>query len=359
MLGFFSKHCKQRALARRGASTSRLGSLVATGGVWIALLSGCGESGYQSLSGATMGTYYRLQADCPVRLEVAAVDQRLREFNAVFSTYEPESELSQLNLADNRQWRVVSAGLMRVLEAASEITSESGGAFDPTVGALVNLWGFGPQDKPIVPNAEVLAAALAQTGFSVVELDPGLPGLRSAARRTIDLSALAKGRAVDELAATLVDLGCTAALVDIGGEIRVFGNSPTGRAWRLAIEQPGQMLEGSQPLPVMALTGGAVATSGDYRNYRELDGKRLSHLIDPRTARPIGHGLASVTVWHAEAMWADGYATAISVLGPEAGQALAKRAKLAVAMLIRTADGRFEPWMSTAFKERFTPDEAM
>jgi len=300
-----------------------------------------------------MGTYYRVQADCPVRLQTAEFDQRLREFNAVFSTYDPESELSQLNLADNRQWRVVSAGLMRVLQVAGELTRESGGAFDPTVGALVNLWGFGPGDGQFAPDGQVLAAARAKTGFDAVELDPGLPAVRSAVPRTIDLSALAKGRAVDELAATLVDLGCSAALVDIGGEIRVFGKSPRGRAWRLAIEQPGQMLERSAPLPVLALTSGAVATSGDYRNYREFEGTRVSHLIDPRTARPISHGLASVTVWHSEAMWADGYATAISVLGPEAGQALAKRAKLAVAMLIRTADGRFEPWMSKAFKDRF------
>ncbi len=322
----------------------------------MGLLAGCADPGYQSVSGSTMGTYYRFQADCPVRLQAAEFDARLREFNAVFSTYDPESELSQVNLADNRQWRVVSAGLMRVLQVAAELARESGGAFDPTVGALVNLWGFGPEAGVLAPDAQVLAAARAQTGFDAVELDPGLPALRNAVPRTLDLSALAKGRAVDELAATLVDLGCAAALVDIGGEIRVFGESPSGRPWRLAIEQPGQMRESSAPLPVLALTSGAVATSGDYRNYRELDGKRVSHLIDPRTARPISHGLASVTVWHPEAMWADGYATTISVLGPEAGQALAKRAKLAVAMLIRTTDGRFEPWMSKAFKDRFDND---
>ena len=344
MVVFFSKRCKWV-------------------GTWLAamsaglLLSGCSERGYQLLSGSTMGTYYRIQANCPVRLAAGDVDERLRRFNAIFSTYEPTSELSQLNLANIQQWRAVSEPLMSVLEAADVLVRESGGAFDPTIGALVNLWGFGPENEAPVPDAQALAEALAQTGFEVVKLDPGVPAVRSAEPRNFDLSAIAKGRAVDELSAVLRALNCAAALVDIGGEIRVFGVSPSDRPWRLAIEQPGALSARAEALPVLNLTDGAVATSGDYRNYRELHGRRLSHLIDPRSARPITHRLASVTVWHPEAMWADGYATAISILGPEAGQALAIRAKLAVAMLIRTEDGRFSPWMSDAFVARFvTPN---
>ncbi len=300
-----------------------------------------------------MGTYYRIQASCPVQLSSTHVEERLKLFNSVFSTYDPASELSQLNLSELSQWRPVSAQLMTVLLAADELVKQSGGAFDPTIGALVNLWGFGPEEDGSTPSAEALAAARGKTGYSALQLDPGVPAVRSTSKRELDLSAIAKGRAVDELVLSLAQLDCTAALVDIGGEIRVFGNSPSGRAWRLAIEQPGELSEGAQPLPVIVISGGAVATSGDYRNYRELDGRRVSHLIDPRTAQPISHGLASVTVWHPEAMWADGYATAVNVLGPEEGQALANRAKLAVAMLIRTADGHFYPWMSDAFIARF------
>lgn len=341
MVVFFLKRCKWL-----GASLAILG-----------LLSGCSERGYQLLSGSTMGTYYRIQANCPVQVAAADVDQRLRRFNAIFSTYESTSELSQLNLADIRQWRAVSEPLMTVLEAADVLVRQSAGAFDPTIGALVNLWGFGPEDQELVPDATALATAFAQTGFDVLELDPGVPAVRSAEPRKFDLSAIAKGRAVDELSTALHKLNCAAALVDIGGEIRVFGVSPSDRPWRLAIEQPGLLSAKAQALPILHLTDGAVATSGDYRNYRELNGRRLSHLIDPRSARPVTHRLASVTVWHPEAMWADGYATAISVLGPEAGQALAIRAKLAVAMLIRTEDGRFAPWMSDAFVARFvTPN---
>jgi len=317
------------------------------------VISGCSERGYQLLSGSTMGTYYRVQANCPVQIPAADVDQRLRRFNSIFSTYEPTSELSQLNLANIKQWRSVSESLMTVLQAADGLVRQSDGAFDPTIGALVNIWGFGPQESAQIPDASAVAAAGAQTGFSVIQLDPGIPAVRSAEPRKFDLSAIAKGRAVDELSAALRQLNCSASLVDIGGEIRVFGLSPSNQPWRLAIEQPGALSARAPALPVMHLTEGAVATSGDYRNYRELDGRRLSHLIDPRSMRPVTHRLASVTVWHPEAMWADGYATAISVLGPEAGQALANQAKLAVAMLIRSDDGHFSPWMSEAFVARF------
>ncbi len=329
-------------------------------GIWFVatlVLWGCSERGYQLLSGSTMGTYYRIQANCPVQVVAADIDEQLRRFNAIFSTYEPASELSQLNLESTQRWHRVSESMMTVLAAADVLVRESGGAFDPTVGALVNLWGFGPEDQELAPDAGAIAAARAQTGFEVLELDPGVPAVRSTKPRKLDLSAIAKGRAVDELSTALLQLNCTAALVDIGGEIRVFGESPSTRPWRLAIEQPGELSARAPALPVLNLTEGAVATSGDYRNYRELDGRRLSHLIDPRSAGPVTHRLASVTVWHPEAMWADGYATAISVLGPEAGQVLANRAKLAVAMLIRTEDGRFSPWMSEAFISRFvTPD---
>jgi len=249
---------------------------------------------------------------------------------------------------------------MRVLEVAQQLTKTSEGAFDVTVGELVALWGFGsapPEaaatDARPRPNAEQIAVTLARTGFAAIELDPGLPAVRMLEPRSIDLSALAKGRAVDEIVLLLQGLGCNDLLVDIGGEIRVLGRNSQGHPWRLAIEQPGGLAEGAAALPTLALTSGSVATSGDYRNYRAFDGQRYSHLIDPRSGLPIEHGLASVTVWHAEAMWADGYATLLSVLGPQQGQVLAKQAKLAVAMLIRGADG-FLTWQSPEFRRRFS-----
>ena len=303
-----------------------------------------------------MGTYYRIQAACPTSPQPAAIDRLLVDFNQVFSTYEPDSELSELNAAGPTDWVSVSAGLYSVLSAAAELGEKSNGAFDPTVGALVQLWGFGAGEVGrAAPTAAAIAQSKALTGLDALELreDAGAgQQIRLRATRRIDLSSLAKGRAVDELAEQLVARSCTDFLVDIGGEIRVLGSNAKGRAWRLAIEQPGVLAAGNEALPVLQLSSGAVATSGDYRNFREIDGKRYSHLIDPRTGYPITHRLASVTVWHPETMWADGYATLLSIVGPEQGQRFAEQAKLAVAMLIRSADG-FESWQSQEFRRRF------
>ena len=333
------------------------------------VLLGCApdsEDRYTLLQGATMGTYYRIQAACSTAPTAAAVEAQLRAFNLVFSTYEPDSELSQLNGNHAGQWVPISPDLFSVLSAAAELGgaaelgADSAGAFDPTVGALVELWGFGAAEQAQdAPTAAAIESARANTGLDVMQLrerPAARPEVRLAQPRRIDLSALAKGRAVDELADRLVAQGCTDLLVDIGGEIRVLGRSPQDRPWRLAVEQPGELAPGNEALPVLQLTQGAVATSGDYRNFRELSGERYSHLIDPRTGYPVTHGLASVTVWHPEAMWADGYATLVSVVGPQAGQELAEQAKLAVAMLVRTTHG-FSSWQSTEFRRRFQPTD--
>ena len=330
-------------------------------GLSSCLLAGCAPAaheGYTSLQGATMGTYYRLQAQCPVAPTSAAVDAQLLAFNKVFSTYDPDSELSRLNRAAATQWVSVSADLYAVLQVAAKLGADSGGAFDPTIGALVDLWGFGaPRSSDGAPSAQTVAQAREGTGLAALEFAEPVGNdyrVRLLSPRQIDLSALAKGRGVDELFESLRAQGCTDLLVDIGGEIRVAGQSSKQRPWRLAIEQPGKLTPDSDVLPVLQLGEGAVATSGDYLNYRELDGQRYSHLIDPRTGYPITHGLASVTVWHPEAMWADGYATLISIVGPEQGQRLAEQAKLAVALLVRGPNG-FSTWQSPEFQRRFGP----
>ena len=334
---------------------SRLLALVGGSFVLFGCSAGSGER-YTLLQGATMGTYYRIQSACPAAPTAAAIEAQLQAFNLVFSTYEAGSELSRLNDNSTTDWVSISADLFGVLSAAAELAGTSAGGFDPTVGALVELWGFGvaePEREPPTPAA--IESARVNTGLDVMQLRQGpsaSPQVRLLQSRRIDLSALAKGRAVDELADRLVAQGCTDLLVDIGGEIRVLGRSPKERPWRLAVEQPGELAPGNEALPVLQLTAGAVATSGDYRNFRELSGERYSHLIDPRTGYPVTHGLASVTVWHPQAMWADGFATLVSVVGPEEGQALAEQAKLAVAMLIRTTQG-FASWQSSEFRRRF------
>ena len=329
--------------------------------VWVIAAGACDRwSAYQDLRGATMGTYWRIQCRCDEPVSAGAIGDRLEALNAVFSTYDPASELSRLNQTHPEQWTPVSAELLTVLEAAAVLHQQSGGAFDPTVGALVDLWGFGAAEVDASPDAPLpdpgdIEIRRGQIGFAALEIDANRGAVRFRAPRHIDLSALAKGRAVDVLAADLTELGCSDWLVDIGGELKVAGARPGGGPWRLGIEQPGRLRPGSASLPVLRLTQGSVATSGDYLNYRETDGQRYSHLIDPRTGYPIRHRLASVTVWHDSAMLADGWATALNVLGTDAGRALAERATLSVAGLVRRDDG-FAVWSSSAFDRRFRSD---
>jgi thiamine biosynthesis lipoprotein len=238
--------------------------------------------------------------------------------------------------------------LATVVEAAAQLSRESAGAFDVTVGPLVNLWGFGPQSDtatPTAPGDDAIARARQRVGFDKldVRLDP--PALRKRADVYVDLSAIAKGHGVDRVTERLLGAGCSDLLVDVGGEVRGIGRSANGRIWRVGVEtpDPGQ-LGGIER--VIVLDDVAAATSGDYRNYREVDGQRFSHTIDPRSGRPAAHALASVTVLHPSAMWADGYATALDVLGPEAGFELAERLELPALFIVRQ-DG--------AFQARYTP----
>lgn len=315
-----------------------------------------------------MGTGFRIQAACDGALPVAAVDAALARVDAVFSTYRDDSELSRLNArSTSPEPQPVSAELARVLSVAAAIARASGGALDPTVGPLVDRWGFGPAGVSAPPTPAAIADGLRGVGMAAVQIRrapapaaadaPAATGehhlVAFTAPRRLDLSALAKGRGVDLVAEALQVGGCAHFLVDIGGEIRVRGRSPRGAPWRLGIEQPGALAPGYRPLPALVLTEGAVATSGDYRNYREVDGVRRSHLIDPRTGYPIAHALAAVTVWHPQTMHADAWATALNVLAPAEARETAEREGLVAAFLLRRSDGLFEPWRSSAFAERF------
>lgn len=313
------------------------------------LLGACAEGeSYQRLEGATMGTYYVVTSRCP-GIERDALDTAVREtlarVNAQMSTYQPDSELSLFNGAGEGVWQPVSAELAEVLGAAAEIAELSGGAFDVTVGPLVNLWGFGPAGRvDAAPDEAAIAAARQRVGRQYLTLDGTRLRVRKDRALYVDLSAIAKGHGVDRLARTLDERGCTDYLVDIGGEVIGRGRSTRGGAWRVGIEVPDpERLGGVQR--VIALADRAIATSGDYRNFIDLDGARLSHTVDPRTGRPVTHALASVSVVHPSAMWADGLATALNVLGPEVGYQLAEREGLAAFFLTRAAAG---------FEERYT-----
>ncbi|RKZ37877.1 MAG: FAD:protein FMN transferase ApbE [Gammaproteobacteria bacterium] len=301
--------------------------------------------------GQTMGTTYQVTvAHQPADTDQATIGQEiaavLARIEGRMSTYRPESELSRFNRDELTQWIPLSAETVTVVTAAQKISGLSDGAFDITVAPLVNLWGFGPRPRPAEPPAaEEVTAALARVGYQRLAVRQSPPALRKQhGTLSVDLSAIAKGYAVDQVAEALARRGLKHVLVDVGGELRALGNNPEGVPWRIAIETPDARRGKFQRTLVATNVG--VATSGDYRNYFERDGRRYSHTIDPRSGRPIEHRLASVTVVAKSAMQADGLATALLVMGAEQGQQLAAREGIAALFIVRHADG---------FRELHTP----
>ena len=306
------------------------------------------------ISGATMGTGYNVRwvasADQSEAVKTQ-VDERLAEINRVMSTYDPQSELSLLNQRRDTPFRqTVSADLAEVLGLSLMLYQHSGGLFDVTVGPLVNLWGFGPAgDVTMAPSDEDINLALEQTGADAIRLDGAVLSLQSP--RYIDLSAIAKGWGVDEIAQLLESLGHRHYLVEIGGEIRVSGAKPGDIPWRIAIERPQQSLQQQAQL-ILEPGNRAVATSGDYRNFFVADGVRYSHTISPLSGKPVEHSLASVSVIHESAALADGWATALTVAGPQQAMALATEHQLAVYMIIR-GESDYHSQASPLFKTWF------
>ncbi len=293
-----------------------------------------------SLQGATMGTTWTVQIVAASDENLPAVGQKIETLlhhldREVFSTYTADSELSQLNASPNGSSVVVSAELMTVLLLAKNLHELTTGVFDITIGSLVNLWGFGPTAVTGLPASSEIHFAKAQLGMADLILDEGKSTVFKNKMLTLDLSAIAKGYATDEVAEALITAGFYSFLVEIGGEIRVQGLRPDHTAWVIAIETPLN----DQRLPYAALVNLGepigIAGSGDYRNFREIKGKRYSHEIDPRTGYPIDNNLAAVTVISANAATADAWATALMVLGAEQGKALAESENVAAYFITR------------------------
>jgi thiamine biosynthesis lipoprotein len=231
--------------------------------------------------------------------------------------------------------------MLEVVLEAQRVSRLTGGAFDITVGPLVDVWGFGPSSVDETPSDTVIQELLAATGYQQLEVDVRAGTLRKAGDSChIDLSAIAKGYAVDRVAAALDDGGYGSYLVEIGGEVRTRGHNGAGEAWRVGIERPDP--ERRSVYAAVALSGLSMATSGDYRNFFIRDGVRISHTIDPRTGRPVAHDLASVSVVAASCMTADAFATALEVMGPAEGFEFAERQHISAFFLIRAGDGVFE-----------------
>lgn len=309
-----------------------------------------GGCGFERAGGGAMGTTYAIQADCPGSLPGDRIEAELARVDRLMSTYDPDSELSRFNRAPTGVPMPVSGEVVDVVDAAFEVAERTGGAFDATVAPLVALWGFGADAAVTDPSAEEVAAALRSVGYRRIAHRRDPPILEKRAPATLDLSAIAKGYAVDRLADVLDDVRCEAYLIEFGGEVRAFGNAPGGGPWRVGIESPS----GAGLVADVVMRSGALATSGDYRQYREQDGVRVSHIIDPRTGFPVEHRLASATVVADTAMMADAYATALLVMGDMDGPKFADAAGLAAVFVVR-AEGGFESFHSEAMTPYLNP----
>ncbi len=308
--------------------------------------------------GQTMGTQYSVQwiggNTSDKKKLVLKFERRLFEINQAVSTYIEDSELSIFNHLPAGQEMAISEDFARIIGNALEIAALTQGAFDFTVAALVDLWGFGPSGAMTgQADQATIREALARVAYQNISLDKNTSILRKHAQSEIDLSAIAKGDAVDALAVILEEQGYNNYLVEIGGELRARGNKADGSAWRVGIETP--LDQGRSINRVLVLDDISVATSGDYRNYFEQDGVRYSHTINPATGYPVTHALASVTVLDTSCGRADALATALMVMGPEKGMEFAGKHALAAYFLTRDGDGFVEKW-SLEF-ERYLPDQ--
>ena len=303
------------------------------------------------LQGQTMGTTYNVkyvlgEGETEVEGLQEEIDAKLININKMMSTYDTTSELSRFNQYRYSDNFAVSQETLTVVNEALRLARLSDGVLDVTVGPLVNLWGFGPNKRPEkVPTQADIDAVRDYVGYEKLSTTPtGL--MKANPMLYVDLSTIAKGYGVDEVAAILDAHDLQHYLVEIGGEMRVTGERGDGSEWLIAIEKPVTTERAVQK--VVSIGTNAIATSGDYRNYYEEDGKRYSHLIDPNTGSPITHDLVSVTVVNPSSMIADGLATAFNVMGWQRAIDLAEQEQLAVFLIRRTADG-FEEYATPEF----------
>lgn len=310
--------------------------------------------------GRTMGSPYTVQivgtnlTEPQVAALQAEVEARLKEVNRQMSHYQADSELSQFNRAPAHQPFKVSSEFARVVRFSLELARRSGGAFDPTLAPVINLWGFGEKtEQHVVPAEPELKATLARTGWrhlTVTERDElvkDIPDL------TVNLSAVAKGFGVDEMVRVLRGHGLTNVYAAIAGEVLVLGHNSRGTNWQVGISAPVAHWNENDPMAaVVSLSNRAVSTSGDYQKFfTDPQGRRLSHIMDPRTGWPVQHHVGGVSVVAADSMTADALGTTLFVLGPEAGLKFIEAwTNTAALFIVREAEGRYRQIASSRFE---------
>ena len=304
---------------------------------------------YSKITGNTMGTTYSviLESEHVSPQDVYKdIEIELKQINQLMSTYIPDSEINRFNALQDASCFRFSSKTWEVLLAAQKVYPDTDGAFDITLGPLISRWGFNAEEyEQKVPSDSEVQALLSQVGTDKLEFDRVNQCIsKKHPSITINLSAIAKGYGVDKIADIVEQHKVENYLVEIGGETKAKGVNPSGSVWRVAIEKPVSITQ--QKMLVVSLADTSIATSGDYRNYFEVDGRRFSHTINPKTGFPVTHSLTSVSVIHPENMYADAYATALTVMGSDKALSFAKAHKLPV-FLIRHGESELETLQST------------
>jgi thiamine biosynthesis lipoprotein len=309
----------------------------------LLLLAGCQALAPREtlLSGETMGSAWTIKIAGALPSSAAALQAgaqtRFEAVNQALSTYRSSSDLSRFNADDSGGWVAVDPELGTVLAYALSLAQRSHGAYDVTVGPLVNLWGFGPDPAhDRVPGESAIAAARAHVGWRKVEVDAAGTRARKQPGVRVDLSSLGKGRGVDRVAEYLDAAGVTNYLIDLSGKLRARGHNAAGFPWRIAVERPGADNTAGEGVPAsIELRDASIATAGDYRRYFEVDGKHYSHIIDPHTGFPVTHATVSATALGDTCMEADALATVFMVMPPAAAMRLAEEMRVAAFLVGR------------------------
>ncbi|MBV7597814.1 FAD:protein FMN transferase [Aeromonas sp. sia0103] len=314
------------------------------------------------IQGKTMGTFYVVTVNDAFPGGEAAlqreVDTLLVRMNQEISTYDPGSIISRFNQGPAGEPMVIPAGMAKIVQQGIDAGQLTSGKLDVTVGPLVNLWGFGPDKRPVKrPTAEQIAKARDRVGIDKLSLTTqdgkfllgkAIPDLY------LDLSTLGEGAAADELAALLEGKGVSNYLIEVAGAVRSEGHNAKGNPWRVAIVEPSDRPGAIED--VVIPNGMALSTAGSYRNYYELDGQRYSHIIDPASGAPVTHRLVSASVITHTALEADALDTALMVMGPEPALAFAREHRLAVYLIVKTEQG-FEARFSPQFAPYLVPKQ--
>lgn len=304
---------------------------------------------YQIMSGETMNTYYRIKIRSTKEDNLLhnSIKKELQRINEEMSVFDGNSEISLINRDDTGDWIELSPEMATVMKTAYNVYMQSNGYFDPTVGRLVDLWGFGTKESTQkVPDEKLIKETLKSTGFDKLRFSNNFTKVKKTNPDTkINLSAIAKGYGVDRIAALLEENGYTDYIVEIGGEVKAKGDrNKDTKGWNVAVVKPNTQT--NENAYIVPLKDYAVATSGDYRNFFYYNEKRYSHTISPKTGYPVEHNLASATVFHKNCTTADALATAIMAMGEKQGLKFANDNNLFVILFVREDGNNFKPLLS-------------